>query len=150
MNWTDVASEFEWDGSWRDIYVLGATIDDWQRVLDALSVLSPSPSFFANGEPAPMRARVAEVFEQREMSSFFLTLSVGGVGLKCHFFDDEEIEFDLDPREIRGPAQLKAVSDFMALLADLTGKTAILTHENVKSAVILAVAPESPPGRPRS
>jgi hypothetical protein len=143
MTWTDLASEFEWDGSWRDIYVIGATVDDWQRVLDALSALSPGPSFYVNGEPAPMPARMEDVFGQRETSSFFLTLDIGNVGLKCHFFDDEEIEFDLDPREIKGPTELKAVSDFMTLLADRTDKTAILTHENIKSAVILAVAPES-------
>jgi hypothetical protein len=143
MNWSDIASEFEWDGSWRDVYVVGATVEDWQRVLDALSTLSSRPSFFANGEPAPMPARVADVFEQRETSSFLLTLDVGNVGLKCHFFDAEEIEFDLDPREIKGPAELKAVSDFMTLLADQTGKTAILTHENTKSAVILSVAPKA-------
>jgi len=145
MNWAEAASEFEWDGSWRDIYIVGATIDDWQRVLDALSTLSPSPTFHANGEPAAMPERVADVFDQRETSSFLLTLDVGNVGLKCHFFDDEEIEFDLDPREIKGPTELRAVSDFMMLLANRTGKTAILTHENIKSAVILAVAPESPP-----
>ena len=63
--------------------------------------------------------------------------------LKCHFFDDEEIEFDLDPREVKGPTELRDLSDFMRLLADRTGKTATLTHENTKSAIILAVAPQS-------
>ena len=143
MNWTDIVSEFEWDGSWRDIYVVGTTVDDWQRVLDALKMLSPGPSFYINGDLAPVPVRVEDVFEQRAVSSFLLTLEVGGVGLKCHFFDDEEIEFDLDPREVKGPTEWKALSDFMRLLADWTGKVTTLTHENTKSAVILAVAPEA-------
>ena len=35
MNWTEVASEVEWDRVWRDIYIVDATVEDWQRVLDA-------------------------------------------------------------------------------------------------------------------
>ncbi|WP_304186973.1 hypothetical protein [Phenylobacterium aquaticum] len=141
MNWKDVVSEFEWDGSWRDIYVVGATVDDWQRVLDALARLSPSPTFYIDGKPAPMPVSVKSLFEQRALSAPLLRLEVGHVGLKSHFFDEEEIEFDLDPREVKGPAELEALSDFMRLLADRTGKVATLTHENTKSAVILAVAP---------
>lgn len=143
MNWTEVASEFEWDRLWRDIYVVDATVEDWQRILDALRTLSPAPSFYIEGNPTPIPARVEDIFEQRQASSTLLTLNVGNVGLNCHFFDDEEIEFDLDPREVKGPTELKALSDFMTLLANRTGKTAILTHENVKSAVILAITPEA-------
>jgi hypothetical protein len=143
MGWTEIASDFEWDGSWRDIYVVGATVDDWQRIIEGLREFRPGPSFYVNGEPAPMPTRIGDVFEQREASSFHLTLEVGSVSLKCHFFDDEEIEFDLDPREVKGPAELKALSEFMRFLAERTGKVATLTHENIKSAVILTVRPEA-------
>jgi hypothetical protein len=43
MTWTEIASDFEWDGMLRDVYVLNTTIDDWQRVLDALKDLTPRP-----------------------------------------------------------------------------------------------------------
>ncbi len=62
--------------------------------------------------------------------------------INCHFFGDNEIEFDLDPREVTGPAQIDAVSGFMKLLAQTTGKMAILTYENAKEEIILSVTPE--------
>lgn len=41
MAWKDVASGLVWEGAWRDIYVVGTTIADWQRVLDLLNDNTP-------------------------------------------------------------------------------------------------------------
>ncbi|WP_145998499.1 hypothetical protein [Caulobacter flavus] len=141
MDWIDVAAEFEWDGSWRDIYVLDATLDDWRRTLDALRDLEPPPSFYEAGEPALLPLRPQAIFDRREETSFLLTLTVEGVRFNCHFFDDAEIEFDIDPREVQGQRELDVLRHFMELLARSTGKKAILTHENTKGAIIAAAAP---------
>jgi hypothetical protein len=141
MNWTDISPEFEWDGSWRDIYVGGVSLKDWQSVLDSIARRSPGAQFYRDGKPAPLPLRAKALFEQRDLSAPSLILDVGGVGLKCHFFDEHEIEFDLDPREVKGPDEFEAIAGFMRMLVDLTGKGATLTHENAKRAVILAVGP---------
>ena len=142
VRWAAIAPEFEWDGSLRDIYVVGTTAHDWQQVLDALRELEPAPSFSIDGAAASLPERADGMFAQRQRSSPLLALDVGGVRLNCHFFDEAEIEFDLDPREVTGAAQFAALEAFMTLLAAKTGKNVILTYENTKSAVILSVAPE--------
>jgi hypothetical protein len=142
MDWTQLAPEFEWDGMLRDIYVVGTNVDDWQRVLDALDRIEPRPSLLVNGQPARLPTHAASLFEIRSTASPLLTADVGGVHINCHFFGDNEIEFDLDPREVTGPAQIDAVSGFMKLLAQTTGKMAILTYENAKEEIILSVTPE--------
>jgi hypothetical protein len=71
-----------------------------------------------------------------------LSVNVSGALLNCHFFGCEVIEFDLDPREVTGPAQLEGLSGFMALLTRATGKPAVMTMENIREAVILRFLPE--------
>lgn len=142
MTWTEIAADFEWDGSWRDVYVLDTTIDDWQRVLDALMEVNPTPVMNIDGEAVSFPLTAAAIFQHRENFSPLLYLTVGNVRLNCNFFQGDEIEFDLDPREVKGADDLKSIKAFMGILANRTGKAAILTHENTKSAVILAVSPE--------
>jgi hypothetical protein len=141
MAWAETASDFEWDGSWRDVYVLNTTIDDWQRVLDALMAFIPAPVLTFDGEAIAFPLSAAAIFQRRENCSPLLSLAVGNVRLNCNFFQDDEIEFDLDPREVNSADDLESIKTFMRVLASRTGKTAILTHENTKSALILAVPP---------
>lgn len=141
MTWAETASDFEWDGSWRDVYVLNTTIDDWQRVLDVLVKLTLAPVVSIDGEAIAFPLSAAAIFQRREKCSPVLQLAVGNVRFHCNFFQDDEIEFDLDPREVNSADDLESIKTFMRVLATRTGKTAILTHENTKSAVILAVPP---------
>lgn len=82
-----------------------------------------------------------EAAKSGKATSTLLQVSAGDVYLNCHFFCEEEIEFDLDPRELRGEQDLQAVVAFMSTLANGTGKPAILTHENSQQAVILTIQP---------
>ena len=141
MTWAEIASDFEWDGSLRDLYVMNATVEDWQRVLDALSEIKPTPVMHVDGEAIkhPLSAEI--IFQRRQNSDLSLYVRIGNIRFNCHFFQDDEIEFDLDPREVKRAADLDSIKAFMRLLAERTGKTAILTHENSRSALILTVSP---------
>ena len=66
---------------------------------------------------------------------------VGDAQVNCHFFVEDEIEFDLDPREVTGPNQVEAIVGFMTLLGDVTGKAVTLTMENTPEAVIFRRLP---------
>uniref|UniRef100_B0SZV4 Uncharacterized protein n=1 Tax=Caulobacter sp. (strain K31) TaxID=366602 RepID=B0SZV4_CAUSK len=144
MAWKEIASELVWDGAWRDIYVVGTTIADWQRILDLLNDRTPDAlAFYVDGEALSSAPSADVIFERRQETSTLLQVSAGNVHLNCHFFCEEEIEFDLDPRELREEHDLQAVLAFMSTLANGTGKPAILTHENSQEAVILTVQPGS-------
>lgn len=142
MAWEEIASELAWDGAWRDIYVVGATIADWRRILALLNDMTPDAlAFYVDGEKLLSAPSADLIFERRQETSTLLQVSAGNVHLNCHFFCEEEIEFDLDPRELRGEQDFQAVLAFMSTLANGTGKPAILTHENSQEAVIWTVQP---------
>jgi hypothetical protein len=88
-----------------------------------------------------MPESVAEAFSVRGTASPLLTIVVDVAHLHGHFFSPDEIEFDLDPREVTGLGQAKALADFMRLLGEITAKTVILTAENSQEHVLARYSP---------
>ncbi|SDL01483.1 hypothetical protein SAMN05421823_104149 [Catalinimonas alkaloidigena] len=50
--------------------------------------------------------------------------------IKCHFFTDDEIENDVDPREVRSLEDHQRLLDYMIRLSTLLDQPVILTPEN--------------------
>jgi hypothetical protein len=113
---------FAWDGSWRDIYVLGTDAGDWDRLLPAITSSDYSPSHLVEGEPAALPSGF-------DTGHLVLTLAERFT-LDCYFFAVDEIEFSLDPREVRGPHEFEALVSFIAHIGRTVGKTVLLTPEN--------------------
>lgn len=130
MNWHDVEAEFEWDGSLLDLYVPEADIGTWQRALDILRA-SPYPLSYTvdNGEVA-LPAEVKAIFSKRLEANTMLSIDVQGIRINCHFFDEGEIEFDIDPREINNETQFGHLCAFIQLIGQGLGKNVALTPEN--------------------
>lgn len=141
LAWDDVREEFAFDGSWRDIYVLGTDMADWQRMLDALRQADYNLAYFRNSQPSELPAEAAQAFPLPEACDRLLAVRFAGVQANCHFFTSEEIEFDIDPREVKGQEQLGALFGFMRCLAETVGKEAILTAENYPEIIIFRVRP---------
>jgi hypothetical protein len=103
---------------------------DWQHVVDLIRSRWPS-SYSEDGERAPMPKSVGEIFRQHETAAVLWAITPSsGIVINCHFFTTEEIEFDLDPKEILGQPQLDAVADFVEAIAHATEKLAIVCYEN--------------------
>lgn len=143
MEWRLVAPDFAFDGSWRDIYVLDTTLSDWQVALDRLRQFEPAPIYRVDGEARAIPDRAEDAFETRASAVALLSFSIGKAVLNCHFFAVDEIEFDLDPREIGDSDQFETLVGFMGLLGELTGKVVLLTPENFKESPILRYSPET-------
>lgn len=137
FDWVTLSSDFAPDGSLRDIYIFDSTRDDWQAVLDAVRNSGLPLRFLVDGEPAQLPERVADIFAMQERVTPSLQINCAGLRVGCHFFADDEIEFDLSPREVSGQDGLDAVAAFMKMLAETVKKDVVLTHEDTPSAVIL-------------
>jgi hypothetical protein len=135
IDWSLQAEDFAWDGSLRDIYVQETSLEDWQRVLRLIQQGPYAAEFFAEDSPQPFPDDVHVLFRDPSTRPGRLWFSVGGVHLACHFFRPEEIEFDLDPREVT-EATLPGLLRFMADLGDATGHTVVLTPENCREAPV--------------
>ena len=141
IEWSTVAEDFEPDGSLRDIYVHDTTRDDWQRVLEHLKAHHSPLRFMIDSVDAPLPANVGDIFAIHKRASPSLGFSIEGVVVVCHFFTADEIEFDIVPQDVRGPAQLAALQSFMAELGRVTSRVVSLTPENAPHMPILEFDP---------
>ena len=143
MNWQDYQLDFEFDGSWRDLYVLNTTIYDWQRLIDFLRSSPYLLIYKVDFEETSLPQLVEQVFTKRNEASPLLSINIGSVILNCHFFTEDEIEFDIDPREIVSAVQSEQVFAFMRHVGQLLNKEVILTPENEPRIVIFRFVPST-------
>lgn len=141
MKWEDYKVEFEFDGSWRDIYVLNTAVSDWQLLFDFLRSDIYEYSCTTGEEKTILPFFAKEVFEADYEFKPLLKVNVDSVILNCHFFTDEEIEFDIDPREILSERQAEAIFTFMRQIGQTLNKEVVLTPENLQDAPIFKFLP---------
>ena len=125
--WQDCQQAFHPDGSLRDLLVPGTTLKDWDRLL--AFARQAGGRFSRDGVEAPLPGRAADVPLDRS-ATHLLELTAGRAALHCHFFAEEEIEFDLDPRDIATEADFDALTAFMTDLGRILAKTIRLTEES--------------------
>jgi hypothetical protein len=93
--------------------------------------------FLGQARPLP---DVSELFATRD-HPHMLEIDVHGVKVNCHFFESDEIELDIDPREVVDESRHQAVLRFLEELALQTLKPVLLTAENTPEAPLLSFDP---------
>jgi len=140
--WETCKEDFRWDGSLRDIYISPATLGDWQTLYphlrDVLGV-----EYSVDGVVQSPPSTVEQVFAVRPSSHPMLRLRVGRTLVVFHFFSYDEIECDVDPREISSQSDLSELLGFVRHLGDLTHKRVVVTPENVRAKPFISYEPDS-------
>ena len=136
MDWQDVKAIFEWDGSWLDIYVLKANPECWQKALDFVRASYPLV-YGVDLDRAEFPREVTAIFSKRVEANTWLNIDVNGIDVACHFFTEDEIEFDLDPRHIDDETMFGHLCEFMRRLGQHLDQSVILTPENNQDRIII-------------
>ena len=140
VNWAAQKGDFEADGSLRDIYVQETTVDDWAKVLKFLERSRHEFRLTRGATEIILPEDVGELFLERNPDGALLVFLVAGVELACHFFTTSEIEFDFYPNSV-GESELRALLNVMADLGEITGKTVVMTPENMQDAAFFKYEP---------
>ena len=104
-----IAELWETDGSLRDVYVERMTIDRWRSFL---SLAQQNNGRYSSDGDAMAPPDAAEIFNDRARSHL-LALVIEGVQINCHFFIKDELELDIDPREVVATGAHAAVLRFL-------------------------------------
>ena len=142
ITWSEVKPEFDWDGSLRDIYILATIVNDWRAIYTVLKQF-PHTELILDGKLASLPIDCADIFAARSEMGPMLSVKLGAVTAVFHFFTEEEIECDIDPREIKSQVELDALLAFMKMIGDSVGKQAILTPENFRESAIFLYDPNT-------
>ncbi|MBU3822516.1 hypothetical protein KO566_10615 [Flavobacteriaceae bacterium XHP0103] len=133
-NWNNIEWIFEKDGALRDIYVQNATISDWEKIIDLLN--SEYKISYGNSEENFTNQidldYVKKMFadETGELEIKFVRIDLNGILILCHFFLEEQIEFDINPTEIKTELEFNKIMDFMKSISSKLDKQITLCGEN--------------------
>ncbi|SOB81651.1 hypothetical protein [Streptomyces sp. 1331.2] len=126
--------DFLVDGALRDLCILDANVEDWQRIISSLSSSEWEVSFTTTlSEESPgVLANARELFETLAIdgeASATLAILVDGIWFTCYFFDMEEVEFTFDPGDVSDETSFRSVERFMKWLGDTCERRVIMTME---------------------
>lgn len=133
-NWNNIEWIFEKDGALRDIYVQNSTISDWEKVVDLLN--SEYKLTFGVYEDnltdkidlGYVKTMFAD--ETGELETKSATIDLSGIVVKCFFFLENQIEFDINPTEIKTESHFNKITDFMKSISSKLEKQITLCGEN--------------------
>ncbi|MEB8339543.1 hypothetical protein [Streptomyces endophyticus] len=131
--WDDVSCFFDPDlmGSLPDVRVPGASVEDWQSVLD-LAVERGWKCQYSEGETVFSVPR-AEAVLARPADAECPNLRVwpvAGVLAIFRFYADDEIDFDVNLRELQGQERLDVFCGFLRDIGRHLGKPVLMDPES--------------------
>jgi hypothetical protein len=133
VDWPNQRTDFEYDGSLRDIYIQNASLADWMVVVARIVAGDHHARFQRGGVTVPVPI---DLFGE---PLDLMTFSVGNVVLDCHFFMPTEVEFSFGPASIT-QAEFRDLLGFMIDIGDATSKSVIMTPENMPQLPIVTYA----------
>lgn len=132
-DWKDIEWIFEKDGALRDIYVQNATISDWEKVVDLLnSEYKLTYGIYENDLTDQIDFEYVKtifVDETGEMEIKSATIDLSGIVVKCYFVLENQIEFDINPTEIKTKSEFYKIIDFMKSISSKLEKQITLCSE---------------------
>jgi hypothetical protein len=133
---------FENDGSYRDLYVHKIELKDWEKIIQLIKT-NFKYKFLKDGDDINFETYdAASIFRERKDCGFTLSVDFKGIIINSHFFDEEEIEFDIYSREIDSIKKRNAVFEFMRFIAISINRSVSITPENSPESPYLEVSPE--------
>ena len=142
IDWKMCKQDFEWDGSWRDIYVFHTTLEDW-RLLFALLRSDYQLEISTDGTVQSLPTANDDLLALPQEFLPHWRFRVGGLRVVCHFFSSDQMEFDVDPREITSQTGLDTLLGFVQRLGDFISKPVVLTPENGPEIPIITYDPKT-------
>ena len=142
MTWQTVKDKIYYcDGSLRDIYVLNTTQEDWQKWIHLVNE-NYSVEFY-DGQTEKIEpiidSKIALDYLEGKIDSWVnATIKLDAVLVKCYFFADE-IENDIDPREVTSIEDHIRLIDYMVAVSKCLNKPVILTGETSKDIIHITV-----------
>ncbi|MCK8143228.1 hypothetical protein MW871_15160 [Flavobacterium sp. I-SCBP12n] len=134
-NWEEIKWIFEPDGTLRDIYVQNVNIEDWKILIDYLNenhILKYGPyheiKIVSRIEKDYLIQLLTDVTGEMELKT--VGIIIDDIIINTHFFTVNEIEFDIEPKEINSENNFEKVLSFMNEISRILNKQLILTGEN--------------------
>jgi hypothetical protein len=146
MTWQELRQGvYEVDGSWRDLCVLHASREDWTKWIAYVNQHYPvqwEAEDYQDGET--LAAIKASYIDQRwdkgaEALTTWGSVFLEQVQLNCHFFQESEIENDIDPSQVKSLEDHDRIMNYAVGVSTILGKEVVLTTESFHEGVYIRI-----------
>lgn len=148
MNWNLLKDKiYLWDGGWLDIYVHSTSANDWKIWTNYVNQNFKIDWY--NGKAKRNESKIDfSVIQEYWSGNHDLCSSAkifidDNIQVNAHFFDDSEIENDIDPREFKSIDDHNKLIQFLKGLSLEFEKEVTVTPENSPEIVLIKVKGES-------
>jgi len=134
-NWKDIEWIFETGGALMDIYVQEVSIKDWEKIIDLINekfeVTHGQSVAYPNSQIIDKEFAIDYLTDKTgEKEGRSASIKLKGINLNCHFFLEDEIEFDIEPREINSVEDFEQIEMFMSEISRVTENQVTLTDDS--------------------
>ncbi|MFW5417772.1 hypothetical protein J0910_14265 [Nocardiopsis sp. CNT-189] len=135
--WDDVKDLFDprTTGSLPDLRVPDTAVSDWQALLDLVVERGWRHRYAEGGAAAPLPRAQAAL--SRPAGAELRVWPSGGVLAIFRFCAPEEIDFDVDLRELQGQERLDILCGFLAAIGRRLGKPVLMDPEGDRGRPVL-------------
>ena len=140
-NWSSIKSEFEVDGSLRDIYIYNVDAELWDIFINLVKRSQYKVGFTYNGdEEIDIPESYASIVKLQESGSTILNIFLApSFQVNCHFFLEKELELDIHPKDVASEDSFILLFDFLSWLSSSLQREVLLCHENSPEKEIMRV-----------
>lgn len=133
MNWQEIKERiYHENGSLRDIYIRKVTPDDWKRWIDFVNKNYRIDFKIGNtlkGDKIEYDV-IAAYWNDPGQECPSAAIHLDNVIIKAYFFDENEIEHDITPIEIKSLKDHESLLEYLKSVSALLNRPVELTQEN--------------------
>lgn len=139
--WEDHKWIFEPDGSLLDIYVQQINLATWMKLIEFLNKNYQLKFGFLHENDVDTKidkTYVKKMFldDTGDIERKAASILLNDIKINCYFFLHDEIEFDIDPKEIRNQVHFEEIIEFMTSISKELEEQVILTAEGSEYSLI--------------
>ncbi|MEV0133709.1 hypothetical protein AB0H83_35255 [Dactylosporangium sp. NPDC050688] len=144
VSWDEVKDWFdpESNGVLPDVRVEDTTIADWQSVLDLVRSAGWRHEYAVGGRSAQLPVRALDMLDRPDEETVALRVwPAEGMLAIFWMYAVEQVDFDVDLRELQGQDRLDLLCGFLRALGRTLGKPVVLTAEGCPDEPLLGFVP---------
>ncbi len=148
MNWNQLKNKiYVWDRGWLDIYIHATSANDWEKWTQYVNQNFKIDWYNGKTERDETNIDFSVIQEywdgNHDLCSTAKVYIDDNIQVNAHFFDDAEIENDIDPREFKSIDDHNKLIEFLKGLSKKLEKEVTVTPENCPEMILMKIMGES-------
>lgn len=147
MNWNQLKNKiYVWDEGWLDIYVHDTSRENWETWIKYVNQnfrIEWYNGITEKDEDKIDFKIIREFWDGNHDLNSTAKVFIDDIQVNAHFFDDTEIENDIDPREFKNIEDHNKLIEYLKELSIRLKKEVTVTPENCPEIILVKVNGES-------